>query len=181
MFVDWPRYIPLIITLPVLTSPADDLANTLDLSRLSTLQTLRIGGLQIPKTQHIASVLEGSLPSILQRIESSFLERVELHFNLTTDSDSALQSIDWRHLERVFLTLHFFGMKTVSILVEMSAFGDSARRAVEVERTLRASMADLDARGALQVRAFEEAQAGEGCQGLSPPTFFLHVADYMLL
>jgi len=175
VFVDWPRYIPLIITLPVLTSPADDLANTLDLSRLSILQTLRIGGLQIPKAQHIASVLEGSLPYILQRIESSFLESVELHFNLTPDSDSALQSIDWRHLERVLLTLHFFGMKTVSILVEMSAFGDSARRAVEVERTVRASMADLDARGVLQVRAFEEAQAGEGCQGLSPPTFFFHV------
>jgi len=175
VFVDWPRYVPLITTLPVLTFPADDLANTLDLSRLSTLQTLRIGGLQVPKTQHIASVFEGSLPSILQRIESSFLERVELHFNLTPDSDAAFQSIDWRHLERVLLTLHFFGMKTVSILVEMSAFGDSARRAVGVERAVRASMADLDARGVLQVRAFEEAQAGEGCQGSSPPTFCLHV------
>lgn len=115
------------------------------------MQTLRLMGLYVPKIRH-PCVLEESLPSVLQRIESSLFETTELCFTLTPDAD--LQGIDWRQLERVWLPLHFFGMRTVRIFVDVIS-GDEAKNegGVDVEGAIYQAMPELYSRGVLMVHA----------------------------
>ncbi|CAA7269520.1 unnamed protein product [Cyclocybe aegerita] len=128
-------------------SRESDLSNAIDLSRLGNLRALHIEGLNIPGSDCFSAV-EESLPSILQRIESSFLEAVELQFRL--QPQGSLQCIEWRRLERVFLALHFFGMGLVRVTIHLGHSVTNECEA-EVEKRLRDAMSELNARGVLQV------------------------------
>lgn len=126
---------------------ADELINSIDLSQLQELRTLHIGGLTVPGTS--------SLPNVLQRIDSSFLDTVELSFDLCHDSD--LLCMDWRQLERVLLALHFFSMRQVRIFFDIApgvpkGFWETA------EKTICEAMPDLYRRGVLRVHGTVKGQ-----------------------
>jgi hypothetical protein len=128
--------------------PTDDL----DLSTLSDLRTLSIGGL------HLASstarvLIERTLPKILGRIEAPFFTALEVRFHLGAPiSAEAMACIDWSQLQRVLLEQHFFGMATARIVVEVSNSDSGVGSATCVEREMRAGMSELLVSGALDFR-----------------------------
>lgn len=137
---------------------SDSLVNAIDLSRLSQLQVLTIDCLSLSKESSMHP-LASALPSILERIESSCLDAVELRFQIETDvNNEHLASLDWSHLERVLLALHFFGLGQVRLVLDM---GRSNRDRTSVEHTsLRKQIQDclpeLNRRGVLHLQYVEE-------------------------
>jgi hypothetical protein len=130
-----------------------EVVEALDLSHLSDLRVLRLDGLNISKTD-----TEEVLPEFLKRIESPFLESIGIKFLLRGESD--VECIDWRHLERVLLGLHFFGLRSVQIVGEVHAA--SPLNTEQVERQIYGGMADLFERGVLGVRVDNETSKHHG-------------------
>ncbi|KAF9533281.1 hypothetical protein CPB83DRAFT_903230 [Crepidotus variabilis] len=129
----------------------DEISDILDLSRLGVLRTLRLDGLRVPKAKY-TSVLEEGLATILQRIESSFLDTIHLGFALGNDAD--LRHINWRELERVLLALHFFGLKTVCVVVNiLPDVREVTSLSSQLQTELRLAMPELANRGVLKVSA----------------------------
>jgi hypothetical protein len=123
----------------------DDFVN---LSRLSQLQTLCIEGLRIQGEKSL-SVMEETLVSILQRIESSCLESINLGF-LLEDANTALVSFRWKSLERILLVHHFFGLKFVRVVIVLE--DSSTVKQESVGWWIRRAMSDLNSREILAVR-----------------------------
>ncbi|KAF8910484.1 hypothetical protein CPB84DRAFT_1929508 [Gymnopilus junonius] len=123
------------------TTSKVDLLCALDFSSLSNIQEVRIEGLKFTK-----SSIEKSLPGLLKSIESSFLESLELRFQLGPEM---MECIDLRPMEKALLSLHFFGMKVANMAVEVLPEVSSSEK--EMEKWIRRSMNDLDSRGALNV------------------------------
>jgi len=126
----------------------DELINSIDLSRLQGLCILRIGGLTVPRNKCSSILGVSSLANVLQRIDSSFLDAIEISFDLYHDSD--MLCMDWRHLERALLALHFFSMRQVRIFFDIApgvpkGFWESA------EKVICGAMPDLYRRGVLRV------------------------------
>lgn len=121
-----------------------DLIDVLDLSHLSDLRVLRLEGLRISKTH-----MEEFLPEILKRLESPFLESIEIKFRL--ECEAGAECVNWSRLERVLLGLHFFGLRSVQITGE--AHSGSAE---QVEGWIYGGMPDLRERGVLGVRVANE-------------------------
>ncbi|KAF8173917.1 hypothetical protein BJ912DRAFT_991521 [Pholiota molesta] len=135
----------------------------LDLSTLSGLRTLSVGGL------HLASstarvLIERTLPKILGRIEAPFFTALEVRFHLGAPfSAEAMACIDWSQLQRVLLEHRFFGLSTVRIVVEVSHSDSGVGSATCVEREMRAGMSELLVSGALDLRVVcESTMAIEG-------------------
>ncbi|KAF8181480.1 hypothetical protein BJ912DRAFT_979646 [Pholiota molesta] len=135
----------------------------LDLSTLSDLRTLSVGGL------HLASstarvLIERTLPKILGRIEAPFFTALEVRFHLGAQfSAEAMACIDWSQLQRVLLEHRFFGMSTARIVVEVSNSDSGVGSATCVEREMRAGMGELLVSGALDLRVVcESTMAIEG-------------------
>jgi len=124
-----------------------DFIDALDLSHLSDLRVLRLDGLSVSKTN-----TEEVLPEILKRIESPFLESIGIKFRPECESDA--ECIDWSHLERVLLGLHFFSLRRVQIIGEIHA--GSPLNTEQLERRIYGGMADLFERGVLGVRVDNE-------------------------
>lgn len=93
--------------------------------------------------------MEVTLVPILDRIESSSLESIDLRFLL--DADATLACFNWQNLERVLLTHHFFGLKFVRIIIVLEEEA-SAHKQEFVEGWIRSAMCDLNSRGILAVR-----------------------------
>ena len=129
----------------------DGLANTIDLSSLNELRNLTLGGLIVPRCKN-SSTLEESLPSILQRIDSPFLDSVELRFLLVPDAD--LQFIPWEHVERVLLSHHFFGMRRLRVCVDTVPGVEKAE--TKVGEFICRGMPELRRRGVLTLHISTE-------------------------
>jgi hypothetical protein len=96
--------------------------------------------------------MEEYLPEILKRLESPFLESIEIKFRLECEADA--ERVNWNPLERVLLGLHFFGLKSVQVTGESHVgypLGDE-----QVERWMDGGMSDLRERGVLSVRVDNE-------------------------
>jgi len=119
------------------------------MSRLSQLRTLCIEGLLIQENRLNLSVLEATLVPILQRIESSFLESIDLRFLL--DVIPALACFNWQSLECVLLMHYLFGLRLVRVTIVLEQAGTTHNRE-SVERWIRRAMCDLDSREVLVVR-----------------------------
>ncbi|KAF6755410.1 hypothetical protein DFP72DRAFT_1122013 [Ephemerocybe angulata] len=123
----------------------DDYIKSLKLSRLTQLRSLKIEGLKLSQKQ---SVLETSLPRLLSRLESPFLQHISISFSLDFFVD--LDNFDWDQLQRVLKELHFFGMKGAKITINTAPTVDSGKQKV-VEHWVRKALRELDERGALDV------------------------------
>lgn len=135
----------------------DGLANMIDLSRLNELRSLILGGLIVPISKN-SSTLEESLPSVLQRIDSPFLNTIELRFLLVPDAD--LQFVPWEHLERVLLSHHFFGMRSLRISVD--TVPGVERVETNVGEFICRGMPELHRRGVLTLQISTEERQTEG-------------------
>jgi len=93
--------------------------------------------------------MEATLVPILQRIESSFLESINLGF-LLLDANDVLVSFRWKSLERVLLMHHFFGLKFVRVVIVLE--DASTVKQESVEWWIRRAMSDLNSREILAVR-----------------------------
>lgn len=132
----------------------DDFVNSINLSRLNQLQTLCIEGLRLEGEKSL-SVVETTLVPILQRIESSFLESINLRFLLLDASATLEDSFNWQSLERVLLMHHFFGLRFVRVVIvleDASTVYDLKQEYDDVEQWIRRAMNDLDSREILDVR-----------------------------
>ena len=125
-------------------SNLDDLVKAVDLSHLSELRTLCIEGLRIQENQSLST----TLVPILQRIESSFLESIDLGFLL--DANTTLACFNWQSLERVLLMHHFFGLRLVRVTIVLEEATTDKREFVE--QWIRRAMSDLNSREILTVR-----------------------------
>jgi hypothetical protein len=139
--------------------PTDDL----DLSTLSDLRTLSIGGLHLGSST-ARVLIERTLPKILGRIEAPFFTALEVRFHLGAQfSAEAMACIDWSQLQRVLLEHRFFGMSTARVVVEVSNSDSGVGSASCVEREMRAGMGELLVSGALDLRVVcESTMAIEG-------------------
>jgi len=126
------------------TIDTDDLIHAVDLSHLSELRTLCIEGLRIQENKSLSTTL---IP-ILQSIESSFLESIDLVFLL--DANTTLACFNWQSLERVLLMHHFFGLRLVRVTIVLEEATTDKREFVE--QWIRRAMSDLDSREILTVR-----------------------------
>ncbi|PPQ64203.1 hypothetical protein CVT24_008621 [Panaeolus cyanescens] len=134
----------------------DSLVNAIDLSRLSQLKVLAIAGLGLSKTSS-PHTLESAIPHILEGIESSCLDTIELQFHIDADTHESLDLLDWPHLEKVLLALHFFGLGQVRVLLDKVR---SNRDNELVDPTLvgdriRACLPELNRRGVLYLQQVE--------------------------
>ncbi|KAF9553963.1 hypothetical protein CPC08DRAFT_713296 [Agrocybe pediades] len=117
------------------------------LKLISQLTTLSIQGLKLTSDTSLFSI-EKYLPHILGTIESSCLDAVHLGFSLDKPLDEC--PYDWASLERVFLALHFFGMRRVCVSVDLGNHSAGEVKA-EVAKRVQGSMPDLFARGGLVI------------------------------
>lgn len=128
-------------------SNLDDLISAVDLSRLGHLRTLCIGGLRIQEKKSLVGI-EAALVPILERIESSFLESIDLRFLL--DANAAPACFNWKCLERVLLAHHFFGLRLVRVIVL-----SEEDKQESVEQWIRRAMSDLSSREILVIRVIQ--------------------------
>ncbi|TFK18186.1 hypothetical protein FA15DRAFT_675495 [Coprinopsis marcescibilis] len=144
--------------LPLEAIEKEDLS-ALKFSRLVHLRHLIIEGLQLsPKS----GILKSTLPRLLSRLESPFLQLIELDFVFATgksrgDLATDLEQLDWQQLQRVLMELHFFGLRRVAMKIRCQkgsnenatpGLEDGLRRAMQ--RT-RMAFKDLDGRGVLDL------------------------------
>jgi hypothetical protein len=64
--------------------------------------------------------------------------------------------LDWRQLERVLLTLHFFGMRVVRVFLDIVPGVEQKWVLETVEKMICEAMPDLYGRGVLKVHAIHE-------------------------
>ena len=117
-----------------------DFASWINFSSLSHLQTLSISGIVLGEKKQLTAV-ETCLVAALSTIESSFLECISL--NLCVQTLEGLTGMSWGTLERVLLSLHFFGMSNVRVQADVGpGLGGH-----DVCRGIIQRMPDLDAHG----------------------------------
>ncbi|KAF9484855.1 hypothetical protein BDN70DRAFT_872122 [Pholiota conissans] len=127
----------------------------LDFSSLHELRALAISGLQLSSSS-IHALIERSLPKILGRIEAPFFTTLEIGFCINAlFSTEVVGCVDWTHLQRVLLNLHFFGLSTIRIIVEVAA-ESTTDQILYIERQLRAGFDQLIARKALDLKVVTE-------------------------
>jgi hypothetical protein len=92
--------------------------------------------------------MEATLVPILDRIDSSFLESIDLRFLLA--ANAALACFNWQNLERVLLTHYFSGLRFVRVIIVLEEA--SAHKQEFVEGWIRSAMSDLNSQGILAVQ-----------------------------
>ena len=113
----------------------------------------------VPQTRS-STVLEDSLANVLQRIDSSFLDTVELSFVVAHDSD--LRCMDWQQLERVLLALHFFSMRRVCVFFNIMEGAEQRWVWKAIESMICEAMPDLYRRDVLKICETKQRKSGQG-------------------
>ena len=113
----------------------------------------------VPQTR-CSTVLEDNLANVLQRIDSSFLDTVELSFVVAHDSD--LRCMDWQQLERVLLALHFFSMRRACVFFNIVEGAEQKWVWKTIENMICEAMPDLYRRGVLKIYETKQRKSGQG-------------------
>lgn len=123
----------------------DGFLQSLKLCRLRQLHTLHIEGISFSEKP---TALESRLSLLLSRLESPFLKKITLTFDLHRFDD--LDTFDWKSFQKVLRELNFFGLQRAEIIIRTLPTMDTSSH-LSVEAWVRTALRDLDERDALTV------------------------------